>query len=130
MTFLLDRGPCNPAILRIIGRWVEAVPRFARPHMLPCLVRLPLKVDAWLGSRWNAVRSRFLHSARLLLPSLVVPFIATASPTTATGQAVRIAAPAFAGLVDAAAVTERPVCYDPQQWLDFLLLVRCAVGLR
>ena len=44
---------------------------FRRPRMPAGLLTLPLKVDAWLGSRWNAVRGRFLHSALTLLPSLV-----------------------------------------------------------
>jgi hypothetical protein len=37
------------------------------PQCTPsCGLSLPLKVDAWLGSRWNAVRGRFLNGARTL----------------------------------------------------------------
>jgi hypothetical protein len=54
------------------------------------LLTLPLKVDAWLGSRWNAVRGRFLHSVRLLLPSLVgAPGGAAWVPFQACGPAYK-----------------------------------------
>jgi hypothetical protein len=50
-------------------------PRFRRwwAALQQCVngLSFKLKVDAWLRSRGNAPRGRFLHSARLLLPSLV-----------------------------------------------------------